>query len=159
MSTTIASATAAIRAATADDLAGVEALLVASGLPVAGVAESLGSFLVAEHDGAIVGVVGVEQCCGYGLLRSTAVDASWRSRGLGRQLVERAIAGAESQGLQALYLLTTTAERYFPSFGFAVTTREQVPDVVRDTVEFRSACPASAVVMVRPLPADAESSR
>lgn len=152
---TMTSASAAIRPATTDDLAGVEALLVASGLPTAGVAAALGSFLVAEHDGAIVGVVGVEQCCGYGLLRSTAVHASWRSRGLGRQLVERAIAAAESQGLQALYLLTTTAERYFPSFGFAVTTRDKVPDAVRDTVEFRSACPASAVVMVRPLMGEA----
>ena len=142
---------AAIRKATADDLAGVEQLLVASSLPIAGVAEALGDFLVATHDGAVVGVVGVEQCCDYGLLRSTAVDAAWRSRGLGRQLVERAIASAEANGLHALYLLTTTAERYFPSFGFAPTTREQVPDVVRQTVEFRSACPASAVVMVRPL--------
>ena len=150
---TMTRATAAIRLATADDLPGVEGLLVASGLPTDGVAGALGSFLVAEHDGAIVGVVGVEQCCGYGLLRSTAVDAAWRSRGLGRQLVERAIAGAESQGLQALYLLTTTAERYFPSFGFAVTTRDKVPQAVRDTVEFTSACPASAVVMVRPLAA------
>ena len=154
---TIARPLAAIRPATADDLAGVEALLTASSLPTDGVAAALGSFLVAEHDGAIVGVVGVEQCCGYGLLRSTAVDTAWRSRGLGRQLVERAIAGAESQGLQALYLLTTTAERYFPSFGFAVTTREAVPQAVRDTVEFASACPASAVVMVRPLSAAAAS--
>ena len=154
---TIARPLATIRTASAGDLPGVEALLVASSLPTDGVAASLGSFLVAEHDGAIVGVVGVEQCCGYGLLRSTAVDAAWRSRGLGRQLVERAIAGAESQGLQALYLLTTTAERYFPSFGFAVTTRDTVPAAVRDTVEFASACPASAVVMVRPLSAAAAS--
>ena len=144
-------ASAAIRPATADDLPAIEALLVAGSLPLAGVAEALGSFLVAEYDDAIVGVVGVEQCCDYGLLRSTAVDASWRSRGLGRQLVERAIASAESKGLRALYLLTTTAEHYFPSFGFAPTTRAQVPGVVRDTVEFRSACPASAVVMVRPI--------
>jgi amino-acid N-acetyltransferase len=146
---TLATASAAIRPATADDLGGIERLLLASSLPIAGVAGALGSFLVAEHDHAIVGVVGVEQCCDYGLLRSTAVDAGWRSRGLGRQLVERAIASAEATGLRALYLLTTTAEHYFPSFGFAVTTRDRVPDVVRETVEFRSACPASAVVMVR----------
>jgi len=157
--TTTAAATATIRPATADDLPGVETLLVASGLPTAGVAEALGDFLVAAQGGTIVGVVGVEQCCGYGLLRSTAVDASWRSRGLGRQLVERAIAGAESKGLRALYLLTTTAERYFPSFGFSVTTREKVPDVVRDTVEFRSACPASAVVMVRAIEGSVAAAR
>jgi N-acetylglutamate synthase-like GNAT family acetyltransferase len=139
-----------IRNANPDDLAGVEQLLVASSLPTAGVAEALGGFLVAMHEGAVVGVVGVERCCDYGLLRSTAVDAAWRSRGLGRQLVERAIASAEANGLHALYLLTTTAERYFPSFGFTATTRDKVPEVVRETVEFRSACPASAVVMVRP---------
>ena len=159
MTVSATAVTAAIRPANPDDLGVVEALLVASGLPTAGVADALGDFLVAEHDGTIVGVVGVEQCCGYGLLRSTAVEASWRSRGLGRQLVERAVAAAESKGLQALYLLTTTAERYFPSFGFSVTTREKVPDAVRDTVEFRTACPASAVVMVRPLAADAAPRR
>jgi amino-acid N-acetyltransferase len=148
---TVTSTPAVIRPAIPEDLPGIEALLVASSLPLAGVAAALGGFLVAEHDGAIVGVVGVEQCCGYGLLRSTAVSASWRSRGLGRRLVERAIAGAESERLRALYLLTTTAERYFPSFGFSLTTRDMVPDAVRETVEFRSACPASAVVMVRPL--------
>ena len=139
-----------IRNALADDLAGVEQLLVASSLPTAGVAEALDGFLVATHEGAVVGVVGVERCCDYGRLRSTAVDAAWRSRGLGRPRGARAIASAEANGLHALYLLTTTAERYFPSFGFTATTRDKVPEVVRETVEFRSACPASAVVMVRP---------
>ena len=138
-----------IRAAAASDLPSIERLLVASALPTAGVRDALGGFLVAEHEGALVGVVGIEACGGYGLLRSTAVDAAWRSRGLGRRLVERAIAEAESRGTRAIYLLTTTAERWFPSFGFAVTTRERVPAEVRATVEFRGACPASAVVMVR----------
>lgn len=150
---------ATIRPASPDDLAGIEALLVASSLPTVGVASALGSFFVAAHDDSIVGVVGVEQCCGYGLLRSAAVDAGWRSRGLGRQLVERAIASAEAGGLQSLYLLTTTAEHYFPSFGFTVTTREQVPEGVRETEEFKSACPASAVVMVRAIDASAAATR
>lgn len=141
----------AIRPALPDDLMAVERLLAANGLPTDGVGAALGSFLVAEQDGALVGVVGVERCREYGLLRSTAVDDHWRGRGLGRRLVERAIAAAEAKGLKALYLLTTTAERYFPSFGFAVTSREEVPDEIRNTAEFQVACPASAVVMVRPI--------
>lgn len=144
-----------IRSADPADLPGIERLLVASSLPLDGVAGALGGFLVAEEGGALVGVIGVEQCCGYGLLRSAAVDAEWRSRGLGRQLVMRAIAGAEASGLKALYLLTTTAEHYFPRFGFDRTTRDTVPQPVRETVEFMSACPASAIVMVRPLEAAA----
>ena len=57
------------------------------------------------------------------------------------------IAEAESRGIKALYLLTTTAERYFPSFGFVTPSRERVPDEVKQSVEFREACPASATVM------------
>jgi amino-acid N-acetyltransferase len=136
-----------LRAALDDDLGAVEQLLTASGLPVAGVAEALCSFIIAESDGRLVGVVGLEVCDEHALLRSTAVAADWRDRGLGRQLVERIIAEAESRNICALYLLTTTAERYFPSFGFVKTTREAVPEPVRHTAEFVSACPASATVM------------
>jgi N-acetylglutamate synthase-like GNAT family acetyltransferase len=63
----------------------------ASGLPITGVAEALCSFIVAESDGKLVGVVGLELCCEHALLRSTAVAPNWRARGLGRQLVERII--------------------------------------------------------------------
>ena len=139
---------ASIRRAMPTDLASVERLLVANGLPIAGVADALTGFLVAEHDGAIVGVVGIEDCGEHGLLRSTAVEQSWRSRGLGRQLVERAITDASARGVTALYLLTTTAEQYFPKFGFVALTRDAVPESVRGTVEFKGACPTSATVMM-----------
>lgn len=149
--TTLIRSEPTIRRAITADLPEIEQLLVASNLPTDGVAGALDGFIVAEHEGALVGVVGVEACREYGLLRSTAVAPAWRSRGLGRQLVGRAIAEAEARGIQALYLLTTTAERYFPSFGFARTTRDAVPDPVRDTAEFEGACPASATVMSLPL--------
>jgi amino-acid N-acetyltransferase len=94
-----ATTTATIRPARPGDLDGIAALLKASDLPTIGVAESLDGFLVGESDGDIVGVVGLETCCSaYALLRSTAVAPAWRGRGLGRQLVERAIASAESRG-------------------------------------------------------------
>ena len=142
-----------LRPAIASDLASVERLLVESGLPTAGVAEALCTFVVAARESTIVGVVGLELCCDHGLLRSTAVDPAYRDLGLGRALVERIIAEAEARGIDALYLLTTTAERYFPSFGFVATTRDEVPLPVRETVEFTSACPVTAPVMCLPLPA------
>jgi amino-acid N-acetyltransferase len=141
---------ASLRKATQTDLAAIEQLLVASGLPTAGVAESLDGFVVAESEGdsRLVGVVGLECCTGqYALLRSAAVDPEWRGTGLGKRLVTHVIAEAESRGIEALYLLTTTAERYFPTFGFVTTARESVPDEIKSTVEFREACPASATVM------------
>ena len=141
---------AALRAATDTDLPAIERLLASSGLPTAGVAEALRGFVVAEsgRDKRIVGVIGLELCCDeYALLRSTAVDPEFRGTGLGRRLVTHVIADAESRGIKALYLLTTTAERYFPTFGFVKTDRDVVPAEVKQSVEFREACPASATVM------------
>ncbi|HVA56331.1 MAG: arsenic resistance N-acetyltransferase ArsN2 [Gemmatimonadaceae bacterium] len=143
----------ALREARPDDADAVEGLLAASQLPVVGVREALGrpasGFIVAESDGAIIGVGGLEDCCDNALLRSVAVRTEWRSRGVGRALVMRLIAASDAAGTHALYLLTTTAERYFPSFGFEPVARDAVPEAVRATAEFKDACPASAVAMVR----------
>jgi amino-acid N-acetyltransferase len=141
---------ASLRAATDKDLPAIERLLVSSGLPTAGVVDALRGFIVAESedDKRIVGVVGLELCGGeYALLRSAAVEPDWRGTGLGRRLVTHLIADAESRGVKALYLLTTTAERYFPSFGFVRMQRDVVPDAVKQSIEFREACPASTTVM------------
>jgi amino-acid N-acetyltransferase len=146
-----------VRLATHQDQAQVEALLTASHLPLDGVAEALPCFVVAESEARVVGVAGIEDCGVAGehaLLRSVAVADDWRGKGVGRELVERAIALAETRGVNALYLLTTTAERYFPSFGFAEISRAVVPDDVKATAEFQGACPASATVMTRALPRD-----
>lgn len=138
-----------VRPAAPADLAAVERLLAASGLPLDGVREALPGFVVAQAGDDVVGVAGLETCCDNALLRSVAVADAWRSHGLGRALVTRVIADAEARGIHALYLLTTTAERWFPSFGFRQVARAEVPADVRATKEFASACPASATVMRR----------
>jgi N-acetylglutamate synthase-like GNAT family acetyltransferase len=140
-----------VRNALPSDLSAVERLLVASGLPLEGVGEALPGFVVAERKGDVVGVAGLEACCDNALLRSVAVADGWRSKGLGRALVTRIVADAEARGIHALYLLTTTAERYFPGLGFHEVRRDVVPEDIRATAEFRSACPASATVMCRTL--------
>ena len=129
------------------DLERIERMLVADSLPLEGVADSLPGFVVAENGDSIVGAVAIEPCGEYGLLRSAVVDANVRNRGIGRQLVERAIDSAKSRHMKGLYLLTTTAENYFPLFGFEVTDREAAPDSIRQTSEFTTACPASATLM------------
>ena len=138
-----------IRCPTENDLPAIERLLTGSSLPLDGVREALSSFVLAEAGDTVVGVAGLEVCCDNALLRSVAVADEWRSQGLGRALVTRVIADAEARGIRALYLLTTTAEGYFPSFGFRTIERDEVPDDIRATKEFQSACPASAIVMCR----------
>ena len=145
---------AAILPAAAPDLPDIERLLTDNGLPLAGVREALGDFFVARAEGQLVGVAGLEVREDHALLRSVAVRPEWRSRGVGRALVVTAIETAESRGIQGMYLLTTTAERYFPSFGFETIGREQVPAALRATDEFTKACPDTATVMRRPMKQD-----
>ena len=52
-----------------------------------------------------------------------------------------------------MFLLTTTAESYFGKRGYSTTSREAVPEAIRNTKEFASVCPSSAVVMVKHMPA------
>jgi amino-acid N-acetyltransferase len=81
------------------------------------------------------------------LLRSVAVDE--QGRGTGRALVDAAIRFARDRGIRTMYLLTTTAEEYFLTCGFERVTRADVPVGVQSSLEFTSACPASAIVMRR----------
>ena len=141
-----------LRSATESDIDAVEALLTSNHLPLDGVRGALSTFVVAESNSTIVGVAGMEVCCDNALLRSVAVADAWRSHGLGRALVTRIISDAEARGVHALYLLTTSAERYFPEFGFRTVTRDDTPSDIRETSEFRTACPASATVMSLSLP-------
>ncbi len=137
-----------IRCADRSDLNGIEKLLTESDLPTAGVAGSLDHFIVATDRDALIGAVGLEVFGDTALLRSAVVDRGVRSTGLGTSLVLRVIALASEIGVRDLYLLTTTAENYFPRFGFVRTTRDAVPEGIKNSAEFQGACPASAIVMV-----------
>jgi amino-acid N-acetyltransferase len=138
-----------IRNATDVDLSAVEKLLMASDLPLAGVRDNFSSFIVAEEAGEIAGAIGLEEYGSAALLRSAVVSPEHRGSGIGGKLVEQLLEQAEEAGIEELYLLTTTAEKYFPRFGFTPTTRSAVPDSVKASAEFQGACPDTAVVMKR----------
>ncbi len=144
-----------VRPAVPGDRAAVEQLLADLSLPLAGVADWIERFWVADSAGAIVAVAGLELYDGAALLRSVAVVPARRGTGIARTLVERVLESARAGRATDAYLLTTTAERYFPRLGFEAITRDEVPESVRRSVEFREACPASAVVMRKRLVAAA----
>lgn len=141
-------AEAELRPARGDDLAPILRLLGGEGLPAAGVEEFLATFVVAESDGDLVGVAGLEIHGRDGVLRSVAVAPAARGEGLGARLTRRVVDDARSAGLRNLYLLTTTADAWFPRHGFRVIPRDQASPQVQGSVEFREACPASATAMV-----------
>jgi amino-acid N-acetyltransferase len=86
-----------------------------------------------------------------GLLRSVVVKTVHQGKGIAGQMVERLLADADKQGLQEVYLITTTADHYFDRYGFAPVNREQVPRAIQRTRQFSGLCPSSAVVMKRNL--------
>ena len=140
-----------IRRAKSSDLSAVESLLTASELPTDGVRANFSGFVVADDNGAIAGAIGLEKYGSVALLRSAVVAPDHRGTGVGRKLVEQLLERAEEAGVDELYLLTTTAEKYFPRFGFTRTSRATVPDALKASAEFRGACPDTAVVMTRAL--------
>ncbi len=136
-----------IRPAGPQDLVAVRELLSVAALPLDGVPEKLAHFLVAERDGMVVGAIGLEPYGDAALLRSAVVSPSLRGTGVGERLVQTLLARAHDAGVRELVLLTTTAERWFPRFGFARIDRAEAPVALHASEEFRGACPASAVVM------------
>ncbi len=148
-----------IEPATASESGALLDFIRGASLPPDGLLDHLDTTLVARRLGRIIGTAALEIYGDAALLRSVAVDAALRGHGVGHRLTEAAIHLAAAKGVQALYLLTTTAEEFFPRFGFVKVDRADVPASVRRSVEFTSACPASATVMRRTLVADADRPR
>jgi amino-acid N-acetyltransferase len=140
-----------VRNATAADLEAVKRLLADNNLPVEGVAENFSNFLVADDEESIAGAIGLERFGSVALLRSAVVAPEYRGSGIGRRLIEELLTQAVRAGIGDVYLLTTTAEEYFPRFGFKRSTRTAVPDSLKSSAEFQGACPETATVMVRSL--------
>jgi amino-acid N-acetyltransferase len=136
-----------IRIAKRSELDKVLKLLESLDLPGDGVEEHLDEFLVAEEAGRVIGAVGLEVYGSVGLLRSLAVEPLEQSGGLGSKLVESLLERARDRKIEALYLLTTTADRYFPRFGFEPIPRAEVDPRLGDSKELQRACPQTAVCM------------
>jgi amino-acid N-acetyltransferase len=136
-----------IERAKKSDLPDVLRLLERHQLPPDDVHNHIGTMVVARNAERVVGVAALELYADGALLRSVAVDGALQGQGVGHQLTESALAMAREHGVENVFLLTTTAEGFFPKFGFEPIQRNAIPASVRSSVAFQSACPASAVVM------------
>jgi len=140
-----------ITPAASADLPAIVDLLAASKLPRASIEDHVASTLVARHNAAVVGTAALELYGDAALLRSVAVATPLRGRGLGVALTAAALDLARRRGVRTVYLPTETAAGFFPKFGFTAITRAQVEPVVLKSLEFTTACPQSALVMVKQL--------
>ena len=111
-------------------------------------------FLLGWDGPRLVAVVGLEIKNHSALLRSLAVDAAYRRRGIATALVAKIEDYARSLKLGRLYLLTLTAEAFFKKCGYRIAERDSAPAGIQETAEFKSLCPASAVCLVKHLRPD-----
>jgi N-acetylglutamate synthase-like GNAT family acetyltransferase len=131
-----------LRQAGAADWPAVEALLLANKLPTEGAQAHLSTYLLATHNGEVIGCAGAEVYGSVALLRSVAVAPGLQKQGIGRLLVERLLQEAAARDIATLYLLTVTAPEYFAQYGFKRIKNEAAPAALKASAEFQGACPA-----------------
>lgn len=138
-----------VRPAKAADLPAIVSLLEDAGLPLEGLGETTLWVAEAAPGQHPVGVVGLELHGGEALLRSLSVLDYRRGKGVGRQLVEHALAEAAARGVVRVHVLTTDAAAFFEDLGFATGSRGDAPSDLAKSSEFTGACPDTATMLVR----------
>jgi amino-acid N-acetyltransferase len=136
-----------IEPADAGDIDDIERLLRVHRLPCDGLRNAAVDLFVARDGGRIAATAGLEWHGPNALLRSVAVAPERQGQGLGAMMTRAALERAAAKGAAEIVLLTTTAAAFFTRLGFETITRDEVPAELQRSVEFTTACPASATVM------------
>ena len=127
-----------LKAAITKNLPAIEALLEDNHLPSD---IKLQEISLLERDDQIISIGGIENYRPYGLLRSLVVAEPLRGHGLGTKVCHQLIELAHQQGIEELYLLTTTAANFFSKLGFKQIPRDTVPPQIQNTKQFSYLCP------------------
>ncbi|MGD0643966.1 MAG: arsenic resistance N-acetyltransferase ArsN2 [Candidatus Bathyarchaeia archaeon] len=139
-----------IRSAQLHDQKIIRTLLSVFKLPLDGLEETK-LWVLQSSNGEVVGVAGLEVYDNQGLLRSVAVIKSMHNQGYGTSLASYVIGEAKRSHVRNLFLLTTTASAFFKKLGFKEESREKVAGSITNSVEFKSACPKTAILMRLPM--------
>lgn len=131
----------------------LRAVLAAAGLPVDDLTDPGRSFYRFSRGGQTVGLGGLELYGEAALLRSIVVLPDQQGFGFGHAITLALLDQAHKKGAAAAYVLTETAAPFFQSLGFLPIARDDAPAAILTTRQAASLCPASAVLMVRSLPA------
>lgn len=121
-------------------------LLQENNLPVSDLDDGKHLFALLQN-GEVVGTGGLELFNNCALLRSVSVKKDLQNRGLGKYINKELERMSKEKGIDCLYLLTTTAKDFFCHEGYEVVDREEAPELIKNTSEFSSVCPSTAVAM------------
>jgi amino-acid N-acetyltransferase len=129
---------------------GLKAALTKAGLPADDVTHPKSFFCRFETLADIpAGFGGLEVHGGAALLRSVVILPPLRRMGMGGAIVSRLETEACALNCGSIYLVTTSAADFFGRLGYAPCSRSGVPEAIRQSPHFSSACCASGTVMVK----------
>ena len=135
-----------IRPAQFGDQEDIRSLLSGFMLPLDGL-ENTKMWVLQDDNGNVVGTAGLEVWGKNGLLRSVAVKENLQDRGRGTCLVNHVIGEAKKNNIDDLFLLTQTAQTFFRKIGFRKINSSHVTGSIKDSAEFKGACPKTATLM------------
>jgi amino-acid N-acetyltransferase len=98
----------------------------------------------------VVGAVALEPFGEFVLLCSLVVATDCRHDGIGGRLTLAAEALAQRRRASSIYLLTTSAERFFAKRGYRTIPRTEAPIEIHRSSQFSRLCPSTAILMVKP---------
>ncbi len=126
----------------------ISSMLTAANLPVESLDNRITTFYMAEEDGKVIGMAGMEIYGEEALLRSVTVLSGMRDKGYGSMIVDRMLDEARNANVRSVILLTETARDFFLKKGFSVVERSGIDNAeMKRSSEFTFACPKSAVCM------------
>ncbi|WP_413206654.1 GNAT family N-acetyltransferase [Rhodospirillum sp. A1_3_36] len=136
------------------DRSAIEALLIASALPVTDLPADLDGFLILREGDILAACGGIEPLDpSTGLVRSLAVAPPRRGQGIADALLDALEERAAASGLTTLCMLTTTITTFAQARGYVPIPRAQAPEAIRVTAQFQGLCPDSAALLIKERPA------
>lgn len=130
-----------------NELQTIRQLLTKNKLPTDDLSEPEVTMFCLHKGKQLIGTIGIEKYDSMGLLRSMAVIDEFKNQGFGGKILMHFLNWCQEEGIKELFLLTTTAERFFEKHGFYKIHRSSVPLEIQKTREFKDICPSSAIVM------------
>jgi len=126
------------------------ALLKKNNLPTEDINPGTQLFVM-EEGNKVLGCIAVEYDYNNALLRSLSVSEEKRNEGIGMKLVEFIEDYVKKQGVQTIFMLTTTAADFFSKQGYEAVDRNSAPLFIKNTEEYSMLCSSSAVLMKKEL--------
>ena len=114
--------------------------------------ETLRDFVVAEHEGEVVGVGALHLVWDeLAEIRALAVSSEWARKGVGMAIVEQLIRDARLLGVRTVFTLTYQAD-FFAKAGFSIVPKETLSQKVwKDCINCSKFPNCDEIAMIRAL--------